>query len=358
MTKLFPIINLKGNPYDMGLAHGRVLVKEIKANLDLYFAMAQGLSSLEPNHCLSYAGRYLKAITEDAPALLEEMEGIANGAEVSLKEILFLNARSEIISVGWKPRTQAGECTAIGLTGERTTTGRPILAQNWDWHERVLGTSAVFIVKPDKGPKALFLAEAGQVGKIGFNEHGVGVVVNMLVSEEVSYGLPVHVLSRMILDTKDATEAVTLIKSVRTGGAVHFLIGDNHGHIMGLELTPTEVGEIVPENGVALHTNHYCVPKLIRKDIGRLLITDTITRLNRAESLILRRTIWSAEGLSELFSNHENSLGSICRHAKDSDAEFLRIVTVASCIIDLTGRKMLVSHGQPCRAPYQEVTLN
>jgi isopenicillin-N N-acyltransferase-like protein len=285
------------------------------------------------------------------------MEGIAKGAGVSLEQILFLNARSELMSMGTTGEVKAGECTAIGLNGERTVDGRPILAQNWDWHERVFATSAVFRLEPAEGPKALFLAEAGQVGKIGFNEHGVGVLLNLLMFEDVRYGLPVHVLLRMILGTPNASEAVSLIKDSIRGGASHFLIGDINGHIRGLEITPDEIGEIAPENGAVIHTNHYCDAKLAEKDVGRLLMTDTTARFDRAVSLIAGRNKWDVKDLSELFADHENHPSSICRHVSSSDPEYLRSITVASCIIDLAGKKMLVSHGQPCKAAYQEVVL-
>ncbi|UCE50855.1 MAG: hypothetical protein JSV31_16445 [Desulfobacterales bacterium] len=359
MPKFFPILELKGNPYDIGLAHGRALAGAIKANLDLYFAMVRELAGLEPNKCLSLAGNFLQVMKEDAAALLEEMEGIAQGADVSLEEIMFLNARSELMSMRPEASGLRGECTAIGLAAERTTGGRPILAQNWDWHEHMLETAAVFMIEPSQRPKALYLAEAGQVAKIGINSCGVAVLLNILFSEEtMRSGLPVHVLLRMVLSTENAAEAEALIKNARRAGASHFLIGDDEGRIKGLELAPTEIGEIELENGVVFHTNHYCIPELAEKDRGRLLFTDTIARFDRAGALLSSRKKWDTRSLTELFSNHEDGPLSICRHRQSSDQEFQRMVTVASCIIDVTERKMLISHGQPCRASYQEVTLN
>jgi len=87
------LIDLNGNAYDMSMTHGRTLAKEIKANLELYFIMVRGLTGIEPQHCLTYAGRFLDVMQTDAPFLLEEMEGIARGAGMSLKEILsfFIN---------------------------------------------------------------------------------------------------------------------------------------------------------------------------------------------------------------------------------------------------------------------------
>ena len=357
MRDFFPIIDLKGKPYDMGKTHGFTLAKEIKANLKLYFMMFRGLCGLEPQQCLTYAGRFLDVIQKDAPFLLEEMEGIAHGAKVSLTEILFLNARSELMSMGPARVDMKGECTAIGLTGDRTSSGKPVLAQNWDWHECVLQTSAIFRIEPEQQPKAVFLAEAGQVAKIGVNENGVGVLLNILIIEGMNYALPVHVLLRLVLGTEDTAEAVTLVQNARRAGASHFLIGDKSGNIRGLELTPQAVKEIVPSRGVIIHTNHYCDADLAKKDVGRQLMTDSFARLDRADALISKRKLWDAQSLAEIFANHDDAPGSICRHARAEDEEYLRNDTVASFMIDLAASKMRVSFGQPCQAPYREVVL-
>jgi isopenicillin-N N-acyltransferase-like protein len=358
MADFFPIIELKGSAYDIGLRHGNALAKEIRANLNLYFGMIKGMSGIEPDQCMVHAAKFIEVLKQDAPELLEEMQAIAKGAEVSLEDIVVLNARTELISMGTSGKAGAGECTAIGLDGGRTANGRPIIAQNWDWHEAIFGTSAIFRLEPAQGPRAVFLAEAGQVGKIGFNECGIGVLLNLLIIENARYGLPVHVLLRMILDTRNTAEAMSLIKSCSRGGASHFLIGDDSGHLKGLELTPDEVAEIEPQDGAVIHTNHYCDAKLAEKDVGRLqMMPSTTDRLDRACSIINGRNDWNPEHLVKLFTDHDKYPASICRHVNKSDPQYLHTMTVASCIIDLVARKMLVSHGQPCQADYQEVAL-
>jgi isopenicillin-N N-acyltransferase like protein len=356
LRDFFPIIELKGKPYEMGKTHGRILAKEIRANLELYFMMFRGLSGLEPQQCLTHAEQFLNVMQKDAPFLLEEMEGIAHGAKVSLTEILFLNARSELMSMG-QPDKMKAECTAIGLTGERTVSRKPILAQNWDWHQRLRQTTAIFRIEPEQRPKAIFLAEAGQVGKIGVNENGLGVLLNILIIEGMVYGLPIHVLLRIILGTTDTVEAVALVQNAKRAGASHFLIGDKGGNIRGLELTPQAVKVIAPSRGAVVHTNHYCDADLASKDVGRHLMTDSFARFDRAAALISERQQWDDQSLAEIFSNHEDAPGSICRHARAEDEEYLRNDTVASCIIDLTASKMRVFYGQPCEAPYREVAL-
>jgi isopenicillin-N N-acyltransferase-like protein len=357
MKDFFPIIDLKGKPHEMGKTHGRALAEEIRTNLQLYFMMFRGLTGLEPEQCLKHTGRIFDAMQKDAPRLLEEMEGIAHGADVPLQEILFLNARSELMSMGRSPANPPGECTAIGLTGERTLSGTPLLAQNWDWHERVRQTTAVFRIQPAREPKAIFLAEAGQVGKIGVNENGVGVLLNILIIEGMRYGLPIHVLLRRVLETGDTAEAVALVENADRAGASHFLIGDKSGDIRGLELMPQRLKKMVPTEGALIHTNHYCDADLVPKDVGRQFMPDSFARLERAQALISKHQRWDDQRLAEIFTNHEDAPGSICRHAGAEDEDYFRVDTIASCIVDLAASKMKLSYGQPCGAPYREVAL-
>jgi isopenicillin-N N-acyltransferase-like protein len=319
--------------------------------------MVKGQNGTDPATCLQHAAKFQEAIASIAPPLLEELQGIAQGAGVSLDEILFLNARTELMSMRPDGEANGGECTAIGLARERTAGGQPIIAQNWDWHERVCATSAVFRLDSPDAPRAVFLAEAGQVGKVGFNQHGLGVCLNILMTGEMSYGLPIHVMLRMVLGTRSVADAVSLVKSCPRGGTSHFLIGDAGGDIRGLELTPVGVAELAPEDGALIHTNHYCDAVLAEKDVGRRLMIDTTARFDRAIGLVAGRKQWDFENLSELFTDHDNHPASICRHVNPSDPEFLRMMTVASFIMDLAAKKMLVTYGQPCKVAYQEVAL-
>jgi hypothetical protein len=77
--------------------------------------------------------------------------------------------------------------------------------------------------------------------------------------------------------------------------------------------------------------------------MGRLLMPDLFARLDRAAALISARQQWDDQGLAEIFTNHDDVPRSICRHARAEDEEYLRMNTIASCIIDPTESRMQVS---------------
>jgi len=86
-------------------------------------------------------------------------------------------------------------------------------------------------------------------------------------------------------------------------------------------------------------------------------MTDSLARFDRAAALISTRQQWDNQSLAEIFTNHDDAPGSICRHARAEDEEYLRMDTVACCLIDPAERKMQVSYGQPCDGHYREVGL-
>lgn len=354
----FPVVTLSGDSFSMGRTHGKLLAEKIEANIQLYVEMIGGLTGMDKERMIAHARKFRPVLEEHAPHLLTEMEGIADGARLSIDEIIFLNARTEIVSMGDpKAVNLSGECTAIGLQAQRTADGKTYLAQNWDWHYKLTGSSAVFRIKPEDGKKMIILTEAGQVGKIGFNESGLGVLLNILLTGSVEYGVPVHVMLRMILEKDNVKDAVDLVKTLPRSSASHFLVGDDSGDVAGLELTSETVAELKPVDGVLVHTNHYCDPALVPGDVGKLLFLDSQPRFDRASKLLAAREKWNFESLKCVLINHDDGLKSICRHVDEAMPFSLRISTVSSVFIDLEGRRMLATRGKPCQANYHETAL-
>lgn len=74
---------------------------------------------------------YSKEIEKYRPELVEEMQGIADGAGLDFNTVLTLNCRSEIMFA--KADVAEDACTTIGMPPEASENGHTLLAQNWDW---------------------------------------------------------------------------------------------------------------------------------------------------------------------------------------------------------------------------------
>lgn len=352
--ELFPIILLKGKPFEIGFKHGKSLKQQITTNVSAYMNMIHGYTRMKQERIMELAGKFLLILEETLPAIVEEMEGIAHGAEIPLTHVVVLNSRTELMSAN----LLNGECTAIGLTGKRTVDGNPLLAQNWDWIPQSKNGTAFFLLEPVEGPRALIFGEAGQVGKIGINESGLGVLLNILMSGELQLGIPVHVLLRMVLNQVDTNSAVEYVKKATRASASHFLLGDIKDNIIGLEFTPKVCSEILPTEGAIIHTNHFCDRSGVETDVTLSLLPDTVKRLERAGQLLARKERWALRELRDIFVDHENYPSSICRHVDNKVPEHLQSETIGSFVLDLPGKKIQFTHGQPCRNNYHEVSFS
>src|SRR4051812_8858074 len=93
---MFPLIEISGSPRERGRQYGAAARERILhsvatyARLFAYCGMTWGEAELR-------ALRYRDPIAATSPDLLEEIDGIAEGAGLTKGEILALNARTEIL---------------------------------------------------------------------------------------------------------------------------------------------------------------------------------------------------------------------------------------------------------------------
>jgi hypothetical protein len=108
------------------------------------------------------------------------------------------------------------------------------------------------------------LTEFGVLAKIGVNDAGLGVMLNMLhhsADEQVGeqrIGFPVHVLLRTLLeDCTSVDEARDLVRSLSFSASSALTVVDRGGDAASFETFPEGVGEVKPEAGLLVRTNHF-----------------------------------------------------------------------------------------------------
>ena len=182
---LLPYLFLSGSPFEMGLTHGRHFKDRIKACFDFY---TQSLCRSPSFDFPTWGQAYQKQVQEAFPALGEEMLGIAEGSGMAPWQIGVLNARTEIFLMVNAQRIS--ECTAIGFPKER------LLGQNWDWMTACEPFMVLLEIQRPGGRKLLTMTEAGMLGKVGLNNRGLGVCLNILFGNHENIGVPIHPLLR------------------------------------------------------------------------------------------------------------------------------------------------------------------
>ena len=165
-----PIISVKGKPFDCGQQYGSQARKQIRQNMELYFDLWSALWGARRPEVLKQCAGLIPVIGEYDADILEEMEGIAKGSELSLEEIVALNARYELVfSQSLALQTTRGGCTSIATLPRSTQSGHTLLVQNCDYKPRFQELSVILEVEQTGKPNIVIHAEAGTVAHRGMN---------------------------------------------------------------------------------------------------------------------------------------------------------------------------------------------
>ena len=351
---MLPVISLKGKPGELGYQHGSRCRQMIQKNVHLYFRLFQHYAQLDRSQAISLAKRFVPVIQSFDRAILDEMRGIAEGANLEFEEILAINARTEIMYPGQS--AAGGECTALAALPEATARGEMLLGQNWDWKPHLRESTVLLEIEQAGKPHVVTLTEAGIVGKIGLNSTGLGACLNILKSSIGLVGVPIHVLTRGILNCERMGDATRKIVSQDRGSANNCLMAHRDGAIIDFEMAPNQWDFIYPEKGVLAHTNHFTSERLKPLDTNVAQYPDTLLRFGRARHKLMERAgKITIEDFKEILRDHLNHPNSICRHPDERDPELEHAQTVASIIMNLSQKEVHIATGPPCQNDYQTI---
>lgn len=342
-------IKAKGSPFEIGLTHGSLGRASIECSLKTYQELFFNYFHFTWSEAREKAGQYAEIIENYDPDYIEEMKGIAEGAEKDFEDILTLNVRSEILF----PNIDG--CTSIGLSRERTENGDVVIGQNWDWKQSQKDALLLLLIEQERKPTITMVTEGGIIGKIGLNSFGVGVCLNALATPVAPVGVPLHIVLRKILDSYSMGSAISAVSAEKMACSANFLIGCD-GEIINLEVVPNDYDILYPQAGYLVHTNHFCSPRLFHlKDTGKLLFPDSHVRLGKTEKLVSkdRDEVLSTDTIKGILSDHTIYPDSICRHEDVNILKKNRFMTVFSIIMNVSRKELLIAHGPPCSNPYQ-----
>ncbi|MDX6513737.1 MAG: isopenicillin-N N-acyltransferase like protein [Gaiellaceae bacterium] len=355
MQTAFPYVHVDSDePFERGRQLGQVAEEYVRGSIKAYeetFAYYAGLAWPQVREI---AAGFRGPIEEYDPEIAREIEGIAAGASVSHEDMLAVNARTEIMFGMW---SRGPECTSLYAGPTATADGHVLVGQNWDWNPRARETTILAEVDQGSRPSFAMLAEAGLVGKLGFNSAGVGVAANALISglDHGDVGVPFHVILRGILNATTIEEAVSAVVRARRASSANYVIASATGVCVDLETAPGGVETVFilhPVDDLLGHSNHFTC-SVAFEDITAVEWPDTHPRLSAmSEQLQKRRGSLTRESATEVLKDHVGYPDSICRHVKEEDHPVEHDCSVASWVIDLTERVASVCAGPPCLTEY------
>lgn len=352
-----PVIAMKGSPRECGVQYGRAAAHLIHGSLRAYLESFRVLHGLERDDIFELARKFEPVIAEFDPATMEEIRGIAEGADAPLEAVLTINARSELVH-GLKAQLDEG-CTSFVVFGEATADGHTYVGQNWDWNPAMKPNAVVLDIRREGDPRILTLTEAGLVGKHGLNEDGIGLCNNFMLSDKRRFGMPVHVIRRKALTARILSDAIGAVLNSERSLAANYMMGHVDGAGVALEAWPGGLDIIHAKDGLVTHANHFQVARADREDIGRNIFPDTLLRDVRLHDLLSDRHGRIDLGvLAHAMSDHFNYPDSICRHPNPNAGEGRGIETLGCIIMDLTDRVLHFCSGPPCEGDFAAIHMD
>ncbi len=351
------VLYLSGSPYEQGKQLGRGAADLIRENLARTRTQRQEVQSgLDRTDYDAVTRQNEKWVGQEFPELLDEVAGIAEGAEVDLGALLSMNLNPHLSYV----HSTVQECTQVLAMGSATVDGKTYIGKTRDLQRGPVCQVVLHREHADGGLTSE-LTPAGRVTILdGINQHGLSLTcsgqwsprVRVDISRADSAWLLLN-LQPILRRASSADEAVRMIKEQSRASGMIVLVADEVRAVV-LEVTDREVREFLPEDDLLVRTNHFC-----STDFRQLRPTfeeyrSTFDRHTRAGQILNERRgrIGPLDILRILSDHAEPPMESICRHGGEGRSQ-----TYAATINCPQDRTMHVTIGHPCEGIQAVVRL-
>jgi isopenicillin-N N-acyltransferase-like protein len=261
-TEDLKVVRLEGGPGARGRMHGELFRDRIAELLERWG------DSLERGYGVDRR-RYVELFFEStdyeattarlAPAILDEVRGIAEGSGAPHRELLAFQHVNEEFE--WAPLFAK---RAPAVDGEACSTivvppggGRPSrIAQNLDLAQFLDGFQVLLRGPCDAGDgEVMALSVPGMISLMGMNSHGFAVCDNTLTQLRTDpMGLPIYAIYRLLLESRSLEEARGLVDRTPHAVGLNWVMGDPDG----VAMIERSAGVSTPyaQARAAWHTNH------------------------------------------------------------------------------------------------------
>lgn len=341
----YPYLEVAGTPYEMGYQHGELAREQMHA----FAAYLIHTAEVPEEQVLAATHRFLPLFQQHCPALLEEVQGLAEGARLSFEEALLLQIRGEIAGV-----LTADGCTTFAVAGRHTTTGNLLIGQTSDMSPELEEYFLVIHLTPKEGPRILMWTFAGQLGYHGLNEYGVAHFANNLSGgpspSSRPGGLPHYPVKRRLYECRSRNELLSHWRSLPVCSSGNYMLSSGESEIFDVEATPAGIAVLEAPEGFLAHANHFLAPEFRTAETDAQSLPDSFIRQERMTALLRDQVgAINVDTMKAVLADHHHHPQSICRHEARGIG---RMSTVAGLIAEPSAGRLHISRGQPCRGDW------
>ena len=351
------VLDLSGSPAERGFAHGQALKAQIRENLREFKLDLEKTYKIEAKTFLQRFladTDFIPAIEKWTPGLLDEVRGIAKGAEVPFDEVYAFQLADEIWSMGnW---TLRDKCTAVAV--DRRGDQPTLVAQNMDLPRFYHKVPTLLRVRREGGPDTMVLTCPGLIGVNGMNSASVAICCNTLLQLRPSReGLPCLFVVRGVLERRSLADAEAWLKRIPHAVGQNYTLGGT-AHARAFECSAGAKIQFRPDpkGDFTYHTNHPLVnTDWHPDDVARCQKVDKLPqqglrvchRFAALEQRVGRGQPITIETIQATLASKDHAPGSIC-----GDWNYC-------CTIFVLKDKpvLLMAPGRPDRIAFQRFTF-
>jgi isopenicillin-N N-acyltransferase-like protein len=347
--KKLDVIECAGTAFDIGKQYASCRRDNFVASINSMYEEYTLFYKTNREEMIATLRKYIPLVERFDPYLLDMLKGQAEGAGVSLEEIMLLRSNFEISFYYQRMKTF---CTSFAVTGKATKDEKTIIGQNFD-ATRGRTIDLVKVTHAD-GLKQLSLIFWGAC-ELTLNSAGLGMVLNVVVSplEEQTLNLPACCVMPRAMRQKRIGDALGLFCTAGRS-MMYYCLASKEGDIIGIETRPDDYNVIQPDRDILAHANHYNTDRFKKGELVYMGAPSSYVREPRIKKLVESQYgNITLERMMEIMSDHDHYPKGICNHALEgSTAE-----TLASIIMVPEDNAMYVTCGHPCEYEYEEYKL-
>jgi isopenicillin-N N-acyltransferase like protein len=341
MSNSIPLIEARGTHREVGRQIGEAARDLVAQGLATYQERFLVLAGFGYDEALERSAGYRRSAEDYVPQAVDQLRGLAEGANVSFEHLFALNCSEEFTCAAdhvWPPGGQASvapdHCTSVAFVAG----GRVVSGHNEDWYpEDVEGLS---------------VGAAGDLPMTGITSRGLTSAANTVYYRDERVGLPNNCLLAIVLQQPDLEHVRDLIAGAPRARGSNHLLSDARGRIWDIE-TSGERWAFIDGGQCFAHANHYVSGDLAPGDATGS--DGSALRSARAEEMLAAGIAAGDDpvALAEtVLSDHANEPLSICGHWDDDDPDEDQSVTTASMVWEPAEGRVHIARGQPCSSEY------
>jgi isopenicillin-N N-acyltransferase like protein len=342
-----PLIKVSGSHREIGRQIGEACTPQVQRSVETARSLiAQSYETLE----LTWEGaqiqarKYIPFVQERYPQYVEELNGIAEGANVSMDDLITLNAMEGVTM----DALHLTKCTSMAVNDQRTADGHVLVAHNEDWLPEDEEDVYLIHATPDDEPAFLAMTYGGILPNVGFNSAGLAQCCDTVYPTDSRIGIPRIFVSRAVLGANTIGEAISRTVVPHRAAGYNHLLAHESGELYNVEVSARRFAIQYGHDGYIAHTNIYLDPNLQTIEYEPDELINTRVRYYRALRLLRREDQHTVKTLEAIQRDHLNFPNSICDHLEDDLVPLDRQKTINALVMDLTTKAMHFVWGNPC----------